>query len=121
MDTILNNIRSWLSLLPRFSYINMIEVIIISVIVYEILLWIKNTRAWTLLKGILVILVFTLVAVVLQLNTIIWILERIATIAVIALVVIFQPELRKALEQLGSQNLLNGLHGVIDRNDDRIQ
>ena len=118
MDTILDNIRSWLSLLPRFSYINLIEVVIIAFIVYEILLWIKNTRAWTLLKGILVILVFTLVAVVLQLDTIIWILERIATIAVIALVIIFQPELRKALEQLGSQKLLSGLHMVIDKNSD---
>jgi len=118
LDTILDNIRSWLSLLPRFSYINLIEVVIIAFIVYEILLWIKNTRAWTLLKGILVILVFTLVAVVLQLDTIIWILERIATIAVIALVIIFQPELRKALEQLGSQKLLSGLHMVIDKNSD---
>lgn len=94
------------------------EVIIISIIVYEILLWIKNTRAWTLLKGILVILAFTLFAAIFHLDTILWILERISYIAVTALVIIFQPELRKALEQLGSQSVWNGLTSAIARSDD---
>lgn len=89
------------------------EVIIISIIVYEILLWIKNTRAWTLLKGILVILGFTLVSAIFHLTTILWILERISYIAVTALVIIFQPELRKALEQLGSQSVFSSLSSAI--------
>ena len=109
MTEILTNLKNSLSLLPRFSLTNLLEVIIIAVIVYELLLWIKNTRAWTLLKGILTILLFTLVAAILNLDTILWILERISTIAVIALLVIFQPELRKALEQLGNQNIVNNI------------
>jgi DNA integrity scanning protein DisA with diadenylate cyclase activity len=46
---------SWLTLLPRISLRNIFEIAIISFLVYEILFWIKNTRAWTLLKGLLVI------------------------------------------------------------------
>lgn len=109
MTEILTNLKNSISLLPRFSLTNLLEVVIIAVIVYELLLLIMNTRAWTLLKGILAILVFALVAAVLRLDTILWILERISTIAVIALLVIFQPELRKALEQLGNQKIVNNI------------
>ncbi|MBQ9421003.1 MAG: diadenylate cyclase CdaA [Lachnospiraceae bacterium] len=118
MDKIIDNLKSWMSLLPPFEPSNFVEVIIISIIVYEILLWIKNTRAWTLLKGILVILVFTLFAAIFRLNTILWILERISYIAVTALIIIFQPELRKALEQLGSQSVWSGITSAITRSDD---
>lgn len=100
--------KSWMSLLPRFSFGNILEIVIIAVIVYELLNWIMKTRAFTLLKGILVILIFTFIAFVLRLNTILWIIEKGSTMAVLALVVIFQPELRKALEQLGSTNYLLG-------------
>ena len=100
---------SWLTLLPRISLRNIFEIAIISFLVYEILFWIKNTRAWTLLKGLLVILVFSIMAVLLRLDTIVWILKNITAIAVTAFLVVFQPELRKALEQLGSQNLLSGI------------
>lgn len=100
---------SWLTLLPRISLRNIFEIAIISFLVYEILFWIKNTRAWTLLKGLLTILVFAIVAVLLRLDTIVWILKNITAIAVTAFLVVFQPELRKALEQLGSQNLLSGI------------
>ena len=96
MAEILVKVTSWLSLLPRISVGNILEIVIISFLVYELLVWIKNTRAWNLLKGLLVILVFVLFAAVLHLTTILWILENTTTIAVTALLVIFQPELRKA-------------------------
>ena len=105
MAEFLTNLKNSVSLLPRFSFTNLLEVIILAVIVYECLLLIKNTRAWMLLRGILVILLFTFIAMIFRFDTILWILERIATIAVIAILVIFQPELRKALEQLGSKNI----------------
>lgn len=88
------------------SISNLIEIAIIAYIVYIILLWIKNTRAWQLLKGIVLILAFTLLAAVFRFDAILWILGKVATIAVTALIIIFQPELRKALEQLGSKNLI---------------
>lgn len=109
MAEILGKMSSWLSLLPRISLGNILEIAIISFLVYEILFWIKNTRAWNLLKGLVVILIFVLFAAVLHLTTILWILENTTTIAVTALLVIFQPELRKALEQLGSRNLLSNI------------
>lgn len=102
----LQGLQLWLTFLPRITLRNIFEIIIIAVLSYKMLLWIKNTRAWNLLQGILVILAFTFLAAVLHLDTILWILENIATIAVIALIIIFQPELRKALEQLGSKNFL---------------
>lgn len=116
MSRVLETLKSSISLLPLFSVRNLIEVLIIAVIVYELMLWIKNTRAWTLLKGIIVILLFTLFAAILRLDTILWILERVSTVALLAMVIIFQPELRKALEQLGSQNIVTNIF-TINSND----
>ena len=109
MAEILEQAYSWLSFFPRISLSNLLEIAIIAFLVYEVLLWIKNTRAWSLLKGLLVILAFAMFAAILRLDTILWILEKTGTIAVTALIIIFQPELRKALEQLGSNNLIAGL------------
>lgn len=109
MPDILDKMKSWVSLLPPIGYTNILEIIIIAAIVYEFLLWIKNTRAWELLKGLLVIAAFIATAAILRLTTIMWLIERISTAAIIATVVIFQPELRKALEQLGSRNFITNL------------
>lgn len=100
---------SWISFLPKITFKNFIEIALITIVVYEVLVWIKNTRAWTLLKGILFIFAFVLVAAILELDTILWLLEKTSYIAVTAILIIFQPELRRALEQLGSKNLLTGL------------
>lgn len=109
VEDLWRGLLSWFSFLPRITLTNVFEIFIIAFLVYEILYWIMNTRAWTLLKGLLVIGLFALMAALLHLNTILWILEKTTTIAVTALVIIFQPELRKALEQLGSQNLISGI------------
>ncbi|MCD8301028.1 MAG: diadenylate cyclase CdaA [Clostridiales bacterium] len=93
--------------LPKITVKDIIEIIIIAFVLYEIMAWIKNTRAWNLLKGIIVILVFLVVAAVLQMNIILWLVGKLASIAVIALVIIFQPELRNALESLGKRNFLS--------------
>lgn len=106
MQAIIEDMYSWFSFMPRMTFKNLIEIAIISYLIYEMLVWIKNTRAWTLLKGILLILGFVAFATFLQLDTILWLMERISLIGMTALVIIFQPELRKALEQLGSQNVL---------------
>lgn len=88
---------------PTMNAIDIVEIIIISVVFYNFMLWIKDTRAWMLFKGIVVILIFVMIAAILQMNTILWIAEKTINVAVIALVVIFQPEMRKALEQLGNK------------------
>lgn len=87
-----------------FSPIDFIEILIIAFLFYHILLWIKSTKAWNLFKGIIVILLFILVSAIFQMNTILWLAERTLNVGLIALVIIFQPELRKALENLGEKN-----------------
>ena len=86
------------------TWIDVIEIAIISFLFYHILLWIKSTRAWNLFKGIMVILIFVLIAALFQMSTILWIAENVFSVAVVAIAVIFQPEMRKALEDLGRNN-----------------
>ena len=92
--------------LPKISITDIVEIIIIAFLIYYMLVWIKNTRAWMLLRGLMVILLFVLLAALFQMNTIIWIARNTLNVLVIALVVIFQPEMRKALENLGRKNVL---------------
>ena len=108
MAEMLEQMSSWLTLLPRISLGNILEIVIISFLVYEILVWIKNTRAWNLLKGLLVILMFVVFAAVFHLTVILWILENTTTIAVTALLVIFQ---------LGSRNILSNILSFDDGKD----
>ena len=56
MAEILTEIYSWISFVPKITFKNLIEIAIIAILVYEMLIWIKNTRAWTLLKGIVLFL-----------------------------------------------------------------
>lgn len=88
---------------------DVVEIIIITLLVYAILVWVKETRAWALLKGVLVILAFLLIAVFFQMTTILWIATRLGSLAVIAIIVILQPELRKALENLGQTNIISNI------------
>lgn len=89
--------------MPEINWKDIVEILVIAFLVYEIMLWIKNTKAWSLLKGIVVILVFLLFAEIFEMNTILWIANRLFTIAATVIVVVFQPELRRALEQLGTR------------------
>ncbi len=87
--------------LENITAIDVIEVIILAVVIYGILAWFKNTRAWALGRGILVILLVIVVAAIFRMHVILWLASNLASIAVIALIIIFQPELRTALENLG--------------------
>ena len=82
------------------------EVIIIAFLLYYLLVWMKTTRAWLLLRGIIIIAVFLILAYLMDMGTIIWLAQNILSFAVIALIIVLQPELRHALENLGRRNLL---------------
>ena len=88
---------------------DLLDIIILSFLLYEIMVWIKKTRAWVLLKGFAVLLVFIFVAWAFRLNTILWLGKNIFSLGITALVMVFQPELRKALEQLGRQNIISSV------------
>lgn len=108
MDQMFNFVDKYLANLyfPAIRWTDVVEVLVIAVLVYYILVWIKNTRAWSLLKGVVVILLFFVFAAIFNMTTILWIAENVFTIAVTAIVVILQPELRRALETLGRKNIL---------------
>lgn len=86
---------------PSLGVSDALDILIVAYIIYKIIFWIKETRAWVLFKGILVIFALAAVATLLKLNTILWILSNTISVGIIAVIVVFQPELRKALEQLG--------------------
>ncbi|MFI3173820.1 MAG: diadenylate cyclase CdaA [Bacillota bacterium] len=86
---------------PSIGISDVLDIFIVAYIIYKIIFWVKETRAWVLFKGILVILVLAVVATLFKLNTILWILSNTISVGIIAVIVVFQPELRKALEQLG--------------------
>ena len=92
---------------PQITKIDIVEIIILSFLIYNILVWFKKTRAWNLLKGIIVVLVFVMMAAMFQMNTILWIAGKTINVAVIAVIIVFQPELRRALEQLGRKNFIS--------------
>lgn len=100
----------------NIGWIDIAEILIISFLVYKIIVWIKNTKAWSLLKGMLVIMLMVLIAAIFNMTTILWIAQNAFGIAVTALVVIMQPELRRALEQLGSKNILGSVIKMDARN-----
>lgn len=113
----------WVSL-PKIYVTDVIEIIILSFVLYHIMLWFKQTKAWTLLKGIVLLVLFALVAYLLQMDTILWIINKTLNAGIIALVIIFQPELRRALEQLGRKGFMSSLfplesRGVEQRFSDR--
>ena len=95
--------------LPGFGVIDIIEIGLISFFVYQFMAWIKFTRAYTLLKGILIVLGFILVAYIFKMNTILWIFSNLASTLIVGVIVIFQPELRKALEQLGQKKIMSAI------------
>lgn len=93
----------------KIEITDIIEIIILAIAFYEIIAWFKKTKAWILVKGIVIILGFTLIASIFNLNTILWIMSQTLSVGIIALVIIFQPELRKALEQIGRKNFISDI------------
>lgn len=87
------------------DFSDVIEILIIALLLYYILVWMKKTRAWALLKGLAVICIFLLIAYFTHMDTILWMAQNVLGFAVMALIIVMQPELRKALEELGNKSL----------------
>lgn len=85
---------------------DILEILIVAFLLYYVLVWMKNTRAWLLLRGLIMICVFLLVAYLLDMSTIMWMARNILGFAVTAIIVVMQPELRHALEELGKKAFL---------------
>lgn len=118
-DKFLSLIHQYLSI-PSISVVDIIEMVIIAIVFYFILIWIKKTRAWALFKGIIIILIIMILAALFEFNTILWIVSRTISVGIIGIMIIFQPELRRALEQLGRTNMFRGLFGPSAKDSDRM-
>ena len=109
MKHAIEQIAIYVSRMSGIRWTDIVEIIILSFLIYHLLVWIKNTKAWSLLKGILVIAVFILFAAYFEMNTILWIVNNLFSVAVTAVVVILQPELRRAVEELGRKNIISSI------------
>lgn len=119
MDTIISFFKdyvAWLSL-PDIRITDIIEILIIAFAIYHVITWVKQTRAWMLVKGLIVLLIIWIIASILHLNVILYIFIKSINVGIIALIIIFQPEFRKALEQLGQNNLVTPLFNLNDSKD----
>ncbi len=87
---------------PSITFSAIIDIALVSFLIYKVLIWIKETRAWSLFKGIFILFIISAIAYLFDLYTITWIISNTFNVGVMAIIVIFQPEIRKALEQLGT-------------------
>jgi len=110
-------INKYLNLIPRISLSDAVEILIIMVVIYQLLRWIQSSRAWALLKGIIVLVALTGLATLFQLNTILWLVNKTLNVGITAVLIVFQPELRKALEQLGKKNIFADIFTFEDSRD----
>lgn len=119
METIISKLKDYayyLSL-PKVTLTDLLEIFIIAFVIYHTILWVKNTRAWTLVKGILVLFLCYLFAYILDMSVILWIFNKTLAIGITALLIVFQPELRKALEEIGKKNIVKSIIPFDDQKD----
>lgn len=99
---------SFLSI-PYIGVMDIIDILVVAFVIYKVLMWIKDTRTWALLKGVFIIILIAVFSYIFQLHTVWWIISNMITIGAIAVVVLFQPELRRALEQIGRGKFLGAI------------
>lgn len=108
-ETVVDNIKDFSVYRTTMGISDFLEILIIAFLLYYILVWMKTTKAWQLLKGFIVICIFLFLAYIAKMTTILWMAQNILSFAVITVIVVLQPELRKALEELGKKNLLTSV------------
>lgn len=83
---------------------DIIDILVMTFIIYRLILIVRETRAASLLKGLLVVLIFSRIAIALNLYTVNWMISNIFTAGLVLIIVVFQPELRRAFEKIGRSN-----------------
>lgn len=101
--------NQYLVLFTEINLTDILEILIIAVFVYQVLKWIINTKAWMLLRGIAIICAFIFVANILKMDTILYLAAETLDILAVAAIVVFQPELRRALENLGQKKIIGDI------------
>ena len=93
---------------------DVLDILIVTYVIYKLLNFISETRAQQLVKGLVIIIAAYFAADFLKLHTISWILRGTFTIGIFALIVVFQPEIRRALEKMGRARLKSRAKGALD-------
>ena len=108
MQQIISQIGNFISFdsIPVMGLTDYVEILIIAFLVYEVMVWIRDTRAWSLMRGIVIIILFVLMAYLLQMTTILWLVRNGLNVLLMAVLIIFQPELRRALDFIGRKNFI---------------
>ena len=110
----MNVITQWLADTFSLAKLNIgwndiLEIFVFTFLLYHIIVWIKRTKAWVLLKGVLTVGVLYVAAQIFQMTNLIWLFQNLIGTLVTVLVIVFQPELRRALEQLGNQKVISSI------------
>lgn len=96
-----------MGILMSIKVTDVIDIVIVSYLLYRLLGFIKETRAQQLFRGILLIIAFFLISEVFNLSLLNWLFTRLITVGLIAVVILFQPEIRRGLEQIGRRGVLS--------------
>ena len=108
MGSFMTTVRNmgW-NLTHRLGIVDIIDILIMAIILYELLLLTRHTRGSALLKGLFLLFVIAILSNLLGLVSVNWLLTAILKNGAIVLVILFQPELRKALERMGRSKVIN--------------
>ena len=98
-----------------FRLIDVLDIIIVAYLVYKILGFIQETRAQQLVRGLVVLGIVFFLSDFMKLYLLNWLLRNFVTMGLFALIVLFQPELRRGLEQLGRRNIVSGQFRSLDK------
>lgn len=108
LKELLSKFVLWMRI-PTIHPTDVLEIIIIAFIVYHVVKWVRTTRAWMPVKGLMLLLVFWLIASIMKMDVILWIFYNTIGVGITAIIIVFQPEIRRALEQLGQQSFTSSL------------
>ena len=105
MDTIISFFKEFAAMLPTVKFMDIVDILLVAFVIYTIIIMIQTTGAVRIAKSIIIILILSGLTQILNMYLMNYLLDKILEIGLIALVIMFQPELRRMLEKLGSKSL----------------
>ena len=118
----------WGNLLTLGHLVNLLDILVVWFVIYELIVMLRGTKAIQLFRGVILILIVRFISAYLGLNTVSWLVDQVINWSVIAIIIVFQPEIRRGLEHLGRGSLFvrvrhenEAANKVIDGLDKAIQ
>lgn len=105
MDAVINFFKEFSSMLPTIKVMDIVDILVLAFLIYKVIMMVRSTSAARIAKSVLIILILAGVTQLLNMYLLNYILDKILEIGLVALIVVFQPELRRMLEKLGSKNV----------------